>query len=277
LNLQQSAPEVLQEYPETLLEIPQLQASFEDRDDLDDRDRQLIRNLGYKPRGRKAWPRFQSYRPGFLPWHLETDEVRTLAQALEQLAHVAPRAREDRFLFISKELNGFLVRACDAEGDAAGKWEDRWIQIPPPQPPQIPLFWDPQDVKQLKKVKSGGEIIELDFFLMPIMIGKKSERPACTYALLALLAQSNLILGAEFFQLTDTLENLWGRIPGNLLSRLANAGIRPKEIRVQNHLLMSVLPPAFDELGTRVVFKPALKKLRAAKREMMVHFESDRS
>jgi hypothetical protein len=93
MYLQEVPSELFQEYPEILLEIPQLQASFEDRGILDDWDRQLIRNLNLKFRGRNAWPRFQSFRPGFMPWRLEPDEIRFLALALEQLEQVAHRSQ----------------------------------------------------------------------------------------------------------------------------------------------------------------------------------------
>jgi len=42
-------------------------------------------------------------------------------------------------------------------------------------------------------------------------------------------------------------------------------GMQPKEIHVQSQLLINVLQTAFKDLGTRIVLKPSLKKLRAAK------------
>jgi hypothetical protein len=273
MHLQETPEEVIQEYPEMLLDIPQLQASFEDRDALDDWDRQLIRNLGLKFRGRNAWPKFQSFRPGHMPWRLEPDEARVLALTLEQLAQVAPRARTDRSLLDCDRPGAFFVRTRSPAGEEAEVWQDRIVQVPPPELPPIPLAWDPQDVKRLKRVPAGKDTIEADFFLVPAVIGKKSERPACAYALLVLHSQSNMILGAEIIQIQDTLEQMWGRIPGLLLSRLANEGMRPREIRVQQRLLQNVLPPVFKELGTKVALKPFLKKLQAAKNEMLAFME----
>src|SRR5215212_8247992 len=54
--------------PGVLIQIPQIQASFEDREELDKRDREVIKELGLKFRGRNAWPMFRSYRPSFFPW-----------------------------------------------------------------------------------------------------------------------------------------------------------------------------------------------------------------
>jgi hypothetical protein len=62
LNLQELGPFA---DPEALIQIPQLQASFEDREQLDKRDREVIKELGLKFRGRNAWPWFRSYRTSF--------------------------------------------------------------------------------------------------------------------------------------------------------------------------------------------------------------------
>jgi hypothetical protein len=55
--------------PEAALEIPQLQASFEDRNMLHQQDRDTIKSLGLKFRGRNAWPMFRTYRPGLATIH----------------------------------------------------------------------------------------------------------------------------------------------------------------------------------------------------------------
>ncbi len=271
--LQHAAPDLLEEYPEFLIEIPHLQASFEDRDHLSDWDRQLLRDLNLKFRGRKAWPLFQSFRPGFMPWRLETDEIRFLALALEQLEQVAPRVREDPFLLQGKETGMYFLRAWRAEGGKPDKWEDRYERIPLPDFPPIPLTGDAGDLKKLKRVAAQGDTLEVDFFQFPGNIGKPGERPQAGYILLALHAQSSLIFGVETLLVTKSLEHTWGQIPGLLLHRLAGPGMRPKEIHVQSELLANVLQPAFKELGTRIVLKPSLKKLRAAKREMFAFFE----
>ena len=65
--------------PELFLGVPQLQASFEDRSELRDKDRQVIKDLGLKFRGRQTWPLFRSYRTGFVPWRLRMlDEVKAM-------------------------------------------------------------------------------------------------------------------------------------------------------------------------------------------------------
>jgi len=102
--------------PEDLIQIPQLQASFENREELDKRDRDVIKELGLKFRGRNAWPMFRSYHPSLFPWFLDAGEVRFLSLALEQLADVAPRFREDSSLLEPSGGESYLLRAPRQEG-----------------------------------------------------------------------------------------------------------------------------------------------------------------
>lgn len=81
--------------PEELFDIPQLQASFENRDQLDRQDREVIKKLGLKFRGAYAWPMFRSYRPGYMPWFVTAEEALRLTYALSQTLEVAPRVKDD--------------------------------------------------------------------------------------------------------------------------------------------------------------------------------------
>jgi len=273
LALQQAPQGVLDEHPELLLEIPQLQASYEDRGELEDWDRQLLRGLNLKFRGRKAWPRFQSFRPGFMPWRLEPKEIGFLTLALEQLEQVAPRLKADRSLLQGEEPGTLLIRSCRDGKRNTGEWKDRYERVPPPEFPPVPLAWDTEDVKKLKRMPGREDVLEVDFFQFPGAIGPKGERPQAAYILLSVHAQSNLVFGAQTTCVTESIEHMWGQIPGLLLSRLVEPGLRPREIHVQSRMLQNVLQPAFKELGTQIALKPVLKKLRAAKRELMAHFE----
>jgi hypothetical protein len=76
-----------------------LMASFGSRDTLKKEDRQVIKRLGLKFRGRTAWPLFRSYRPAYHPWHLTADEARFLTLALQQAREVCLRFKEDPTLF----------------------------------------------------------------------------------------------------------------------------------------------------------------------------------
>jgi len=124
-------------FPQEVSELPlHLQASFEDRNTLTKKDRDIIKELGLKFRGRQAWPMFRSYRPGFLPWYLEASEARFLACALEQAVEVAQRFKQDPEMLRSEDPEAYLVRVAH-EGESGIVWEDQRMTIALPEPDRI--------------------------------------------------------------------------------------------------------------------------------------------
>ena len=70
---------------DNLLEIQDcLMASFEDWEEIEPKDREVMKALGLKFRGRNAWPLFRSFLPGTFPWYLTAAEARYLTICLGQ-------------------------------------------------------------------------------------------------------------------------------------------------------------------------------------------------
>ncbi len=229
--------------PEGLLETPQLQASFENRDELDKRDRTVIKDLGLKFRGRHAWPMFRSYRPGFAPWFLEAEEARFLTHALNQLVDVAPRVKEDSSLLESSDDESYLVRVPRREDDTL-VWEDRMVDVPPPESLSIPIGMDPRVLEDLERLPPGGNSLEIDFFMFPAPIQEeKGARPYFPYMMLTVDAQSGVVLGHELLKPDPSLEAMWGSIPVTVARQLAGAEIMPEEVTVGSELLFQLLQP----------------------------------
>lgn len=117
-----------------------LMASFENRSDLDPRDREVIGAMGRKYRGSHAWPVFRHYLPGYFPWFLTASQARTLAACLEQAVAVLPRHAFNRKLLGDPTAGHHLVRVCKI---SAGReeWHDEILPSPSPQKasPTVPV------------------------------------------------------------------------------------------------------------------------------------------
>ncbi|MBW3625638.1 MAG: hypothetical protein KY468_19770 [Armatimonadetes bacterium] len=109
-----------------------LMASFEDREAMSKEDRQVMKELGLKFRGRNAWPQFRSYRPGYQPWYLTGEEARFLALALDQSVEVAVRIQGDPDLLERVPEGHVLVRTRDA----GGEWRDEFLRPEPYRKPE---------------------------------------------------------------------------------------------------------------------------------------------
>lgn len=258
--------------PESLLEIPQLQVSFEDRDELQEQDRKTIKALGLKFRGQNAWPLFRSYRPGLFPWFLEAEEARFLTYALQQLQDVARRFREDPALLEPASDESYLVRVAHRQ-DGTLVWEDRSVEVPPPEPAPISIYLDVQTLESLKGMPSSQQVVEMDFFMLPVPIQEdKTRRPFFPYMLLAVDAQGGMILGNEMLQPEPSREAMWGSIPMQVAQQLAPLGRVPKKIAVGSELLFQLLEPLAESLGFQLTQSDDLPRLDAVKELLFQSF-----
>jgi hypothetical protein len=256
--------------PERLLEIPQLQAAFEDRDELENQDRAVIKSLGLKFRGKKAWPMFRSFRAGFMPWHLEAGEVRFLAYALDQLAEVAPRFKENPDLFDSNDSEQYLVRGPKSKD--ASSWEDRTLTVLPPEPKPIKLLMDTQLLAHLKQIKPKNSKFEIDLCMFPAPMRDRGDRPYFSYILLIVDVQSGMVLCHEMFQPLPSLEEMWGKVPLTVAQTLASTSLVPKEIAVSSGLVFQLLQPLAKSLNVKLKTMPFLPTLSQVQEFMFARF-----
>jgi len=153
--------------PWTIFELAHLQVSFEHRDNLRKKDRNIIKKLGFKFRGPRAWPMFTSYRPGFLPWDLEAWETRLLTHALEQTAEVALCFKDDSSILDTGDNNQYLTRVPHEEAGAL-VWKNQIVHVTPIEPEIIQLVMDFKALKEAKQLPRGDYILEVDVFMVPL-------------------------------------------------------------------------------------------------------------
>lgn len=250
--------------PDLLLDTPQLQASFEDREILTPEDRKIINQLNLKYRGRQAWPQFRSYRPGCFPWYLEKEEAQILITALEQLLDVAPRFEDDPDLLDHPEdEEKFLVRMIEE-----GQWVDRYPEIEFPNDPPIHLMMNMEALAYLKTRPKENSILEIDVERMDEAVkDKQFDRPFFPYLLLVVEKESRMILGVNLLTPLPSLEKMWGGLPAQVVETLADS-IMPKEVRTRNPMVALLLSLLEEELGIKVKRVSRLPGVEFAQREL---------
>ncbi len=252
--------------PQQILETPQLQASFEDRDELEKEDRETIKKLGLKYRGRKAWPQFRCFRPGFLPWFVTSEEARFLACALEQVLEVAPRVNENPDILFDDDDETdevYLVRV-PREPEGVLYWEERMIKIAPPQTQPIPLVLEPGLLDQAAKLKLVPLSLEMDFFSVPTPVMEKGKRPFLPYMLMLADSQSGMLLGADLAQPEPTVEAMWGKVPQSFIESCLQNGSIPEQITVRHERLYQLFFPLARTLKFKLNQSDELPALDAA-------------
>lgn len=256
-----------------VLEIPQVQLSFEDRDLVERQDRAVMKalNLTGRYRGAMAYPWFRCYRPGCAPWLIDVDEAATLECALEQLLDVAPRCRDGRVALGLSDRGGLLVREPVALGGAL-LWRDAHREVPLPPPVYVPYQVGSGLLARLRGLPSkGGDLVVGLFPTGGVIRRTLADRPLLAYALVVADPDSGLILAVEALTIDPDLEGLLAHVPQTVLEATAKAGARPRALLVADERLSLVLGGVCRDLGidVKVGAIPLLDHIRQSMAQFM--------
>ncbi len=251
-----------------LLEMPQLQASFEDRDFLFADDRRLIKKIGLVFRGNQSWPMFRSFQPGFVPWFLNSDEVHFLQCALDQTLDVAPRVKKNRSILMPGKDENYLLRK-PTKRDNELVWQDSMLTVLPPPPQKIEFSINMLTIKSLRDLVPSNISLEIDFFMLPEPVKEKGTRPFYPYILLMADADSGMIVGNQILQPFPTLESMWETIPSQVDTLLKKLELLPERIFVNSDLLYQLLLHLSEELDISVEFLEELPNLNQARASLL--------
>ncbi|HXH21694.1 MAG TPA: hypothetical protein VNN10_06665 [Dehalococcoidia bacterium] len=221
-------------------------ASFEDREALDASDRQTIASLGLKLRGRKAWPQFRSFRPGYYPWHLVGWEARMVATALEQVAVAATLLRHRRAEDGQAAGELLLTR----RPDRAGSWNTFWEDFPdPPQSPRKPPKPDPVRIAAVSQIARRTQLTwEVGLFEIPAPVRQAGRRPYLPVIWICTDADSGFVFHAEIVESWRTDPEL----QEGLLRVMLASRIRPRRILVADDRSWALAGPVALALGTHI-------------------------
>jgi hypothetical protein len=217
-----------------------LMASFEDRTELHQQDLRLIKSLGLKFRGKKEWPMFQSYRPGYLPWFLTRSEGRFLTVALQQAIHVAEKIRVNPHMLDSSD-NGeqkILVRMCENE-----KWSEEWEYPPAYETSAMVPVINELQLAQLKKANLPRRgLWAADCIMLPMPI-RDGARPYYPYGFPVITSEGQL-MGMELIH----SEKIHSKLPQAFLNLLENRQCLPQSLRVRSEQAFVLLEPIARKL-----------------------------
>lgn len=237
---------------------------FVDRDVLQKKDREVIRSLGLRFRGRNAWPFFRSQRPGYFPWFLEKAEVLFFTAAIQQALVVADEVRGGKLDLLEEEPENLILTRFYRDG----KWHEEWRKAPKlgQQQETHAENIDPVKEAELHLLRGRAGALsgrwELDIFALPIPIGQVSERPRFPLCFLAVETKLGLILGANLTEPWLTFSEKQDEV----IQILRKANQLPLEIRVKSDKVKRIVEPITRVLGIklRVGSLPMLEQAKAS-------------
>jgi len=148
---------------------------FGDREELESRDKVVIKKLGLKFRGSNEWPYFRSMKPGFMPWYINRDEAELTIDALQNFA-MACVAYQKKAFKVDFDKGETLLRFYDAEADI---WYNTNVTMPPAPVIRPRLIIDDDNlIAGLKSRKKTRKKIGFSISYLPAPFQKSEmERP----------------------------------------------------------------------------------------------------
>jgi hypothetical protein len=261
-----------------LLTIPQMQASFENREMVEKEDAGIMRRLKLNYRGHTAYPIFRSMHPGCPPVLLDMEKIPFLIHILEQTLDVAPRFEEDESLLHPDDVgeNEMYLLRVPSEQDGELVWTDKIVPIPEPEVQGISFDLDAATYEALKHVPRVGNSVEIDLFMLLAPVNDKQEiRPFFPFPLLIVDADSGMVLSHDMLTPLPSIEAMYGEVPQKVIDLFLSNNLLPYEIYTQTPAVTAVLSGIFAELDVAVVERPFLPMLNEAKTAMMGFMRGD--
>lgn len=178
-----------------------LLVSFEDRTDLQKEEYELIKTYDTTFRGKKAWPSFVSYIPGYYPWSLEQEETRMMLLALEQTIAVHEQFLNGLELPDLLREKQILVRSTDN-----GKFQNSVVDIEEIKflKTKVQLTISELELKRISKITNVLPItieFSLTYMNLPIEV-EKAERPIFPLATIVADHNDEIVLHHELHEHT---------------------------------------------------------------------------
>lgn len=240
-----------------------ISATFDDRKYIDKNDAVLIKKLGLKFSGKKAYPVFRRLKPNYYPWFLTKAECRFLTIALEQAVYICIKVKDD-VSFLPDVLNtgDCLVRYFEDD-----KWKNKIVHPDAEEKKRkVSIQINELKLAGIKKnsVKSEGKW-EMDFFINPAMPIKEKGRPY--FPLVTFIVDS--LSGYVFNVIMTEPSDYYQKISDSFVEFIEKIGVMPQEIFVEKNELQTILHPASAALGIKLSKVKKCKMAKEAQKELM--------
>ena len=244
-----------------------IRISYEDRKYLSKDDLKTIKQLGFKFRGRNAWPLFRRYEPGLVPRPLNEGEISFLTVALWQGIDVALRFKSDPSLLMPPEEGHFLVRVPVKKGREI-KWEDRWMPLERTNKRETKVI-DMGIVKEIRKLQNLLKLSdiswEIDFVVSHIPVKEKGKRGFYPLILFIVDKSSGLVLNSRVIK----LEDLYKQFPLEIVNTIKKVEIIPGEILFRREEFKHLLEPLRRKLNIKLTYTIELPMADAIRKSFL--------
>lgn len=216
------------------------------REELTDKQRKIIKELGYTYRGKNQWLYFLSFAPGYYPYNMDKEEVLRMSEYMQNLEMALKCYEEERVQVDFEHGNMFQIMLD----------EDKEILSYGAMPLPFTAFQfgnllitDEKLLSDLAKVPKCNAILEADVSVLGASLtDKKYDRPANPALSLLGDANSGAIIKFEMLEPDDDAIVMLAEIPIGFIFQFG----APKEVRVTNVIVEAGLEQICNVCGIKL-------------------------
>ncbi len=196
-------------------------------------DRRLLTAFKHSARSMGVSPIFRCVRPGHRPWFITDEEAWTLARCLSAVIGMCTLVSGKKSVHYWDVEDVYpLLSLVDAE-DGTTKVHVEQVLAPLPAEPPLPVarLGVEQIERLLKWARATAGVIELDYFVSDVVIGKKTERPTCMCIAMAADAKTGVILNWNLLKPSDPIQEA---LASTLMNAMAARQSVPEQVLVRS-------------------------------------------
>ena len=244
-----------------LLEIRMIELLFVGEDLLFEHEQKLLGALKRTADDACGTPVFRSIIPGYHPWLPDARERDVLEAALYQAFGMAMRVESDGMLLKDRFPREILMRKQDPQGT----WQDTWVPVKEVGDEEVEVRLESKRLKSIRALPLLPRTVQLDLVFTPLTVRPDGQRPQTTYVLLAVDAQSGLIIAGDLLQATEGIAQMWAQVPERLLEIFEKIGGCPAMIEINGDRMANLLRPLGEFLPFKMVRRERLAMLEKAR------------
>ncbi|MFC7395195.1 plasmid pRiA4b ORF-3 family protein [Scopulibacillus cellulosilyticus] len=260
-----------EDYHDLVMNQRSILISFSDRDELSPDDYKLIKRQGLSFRGKKQWPLFRSFKPGYYPWLIDGEEADIINIVLRQVIEVVQRTKNNPKLVNESHFDQWFAR-LPIQKSGKVEWKEELITPKFYEDEEIgtvKLFESEFAVRQMKnKYKKLNIPIEFSSFYGPEPVQEnKGERPYYPSFVVAAEQKQGMIIFHDIIAHDQYAQQL----QASFLKMIENLEHIPREVWLDNEKDAVILQPIFKLLSIKCIGVNKLPIIEQVRKEMF-HF-----
>ncbi len=237
---------------------------WDNREDISKEDYEVIKELGYKFRGKGAWLHFDRYEIGYVPTPLEEKDIDFLTTAFENL-HMMLRAIYEQGLDPEFDKGKNLVRWYEPKDKLyythpfAIEFSADITNAP------IVTVHENEWMGKVRDMPSTKYSVELDWSYLDVIFVDDDGRESFPQLLLAVEHESGYIMDNQMLSPSHNKPN----VVFNMLNYFTEQFGKPAEIMICDDTLHGILTDICEKVGIKLTTRKRLLKINSARKEII--------